>query len=144
MADTVYFGQFPTTILLQSSTTFNGEANTGTLTLTPGMYTFAPAAGGGLYSFHYNTIIVKQIEFGVSGGTLGTLTVTKVLSASNDGGTPIMSVVVATLNTSTPTYTQDIYLTAGEYLEFTSSGGSGTQQIGITSHEASYPFAGTR
>ena len=44
---TVYFGAKPTSIILQSSTQFNGTATTGAAALTQAIYTFAAQAGGG-------------------------------------------------------------------------------------------------
>ena len=135
MAATIkYFGRFPTTMVLQSSSNFDGTAQTGTPTLAPGIYTFPAQAGGGLYNFHEVPIEVKQIAY--SGG--GTCTVTKVVGPV---GAPVQSVVMATLSSGTPADQVQIYLSPGEALLFSSSGGT-NPVLSITAHEAAYASDG--
>ena len=80
----LYHGQRPSTIVMQSSSQFDGttaQSGTlalGTLVMTPGLYVFAPQAGGGLYNFHdlvggQQSITVLSISY--KGG--GTLTVSR-------------------------------------------------------------------
>jgi len=136
MAATIYyFGRFPTTIVMQSSTQFNGTAQTGTPVMSPGAYTFPVQAGGGLYAFHDLPIEVEQISF--SGGS--TCTVTKVVEDSN--GSTLQSTTLATLNSSNPIYNTKTFLTPNEYLTFSSSGGA-NPVVAITAHLASYAADG--
>lgn len=152
-----YFGRFPTDIIMQTNSSFNGTAQLAPPVLSPGQYTFPVQAGGGLYNFHTAPIEVKQIAYS---GT-GTLTVTKVLttkSFSTAQGTTypyvgpavegqavvtptttvLSSTVVATLSSSTPVFTGCILLSPNEYLSMSSTGGSGSPTVAVTAHLAEY------
>lgn len=125
-----YFGRFPTVIVFQGSSSFDGTAQTGTPTIAPGIYTFPLQAGGGLYNFHESPIQVKQIAY--SGG--GTCLVKKVING-------VQTVLIATLTTAAPVDFVDFYLAPAETLVITSSGDT-TPVITITAHEASYAADG--
>jgi hypothetical protein len=76
----IYFGASPTTIIFQSSTNFNGTAQTGTPTLSPGVYVFPVQAAGGLYNMHEllgNGDPITVLNINYTGG--GTLEVERVL-----------------------------------------------------------------
>lgn len=134
MAATIkYFGRFPTTVVLQSSTNFDGTAQTGTPAITPGVYTFPEQVGGGLYNLHEGPIEVKQIAY--SGG--GACLVTKVMSTTS----PAQEVLLATLDNTTPTDLTNFFLAPGEYLKITSSGAT-TPKITLTASEAAYSHDG--
>ena len=130
-----YFGRFPTTIVLQSSSNFDGSAQTGAPVITPGLYVFPVQAAGGLFAYHEDPIEIKQIAYAGS----GTLTVTKVVG--NPGGPTIMTSVVETVSGATPIILSNFFLSPGEYLTFSTSGG-GTKQVSVTSHMASYAADG--
>jgi hypothetical protein len=131
-----YFGRQPTTIVMQSSNAFDGTAQTGTPTISPGLYLFPVQAGGGLYNLHEETIEIKQVTF--DGG--GTLTVTKVVG---NPASPTTSTVVATLASNGQNLmanTTNIYLTPGEALKFT--GGSSNPKVCITASLADHSSDG--
>jgi hypothetical protein len=129
-----YFGRQPTTIVLQSSDQFNGTAQTGTPTITPGVYTFAPQSGGGLYNFHCapnpaGPVTVKQIAY--KGG--GTLTVKTVVAG--------IEVVIGTITSEGALFT-DISLSVNEALKFSTSGAT-NPVVAVTAHEATFCFEGS-
>lgn len=136
MAPTVkYFGRFPSVIFMQAVDEFDGTTLQGSVpTITPGLYTFAPQSGGGVFNFHEDPIEVKQICY--SGG--GTLTVTKVVGTPSS---PIASSVVATITGPAPVSFSNIYLSPGEYLKMVSSGGT-TPTISVTSQMAEHSSDG--
>lgn len=107
-----YFGKFITSIVLQCTDAFNGAAQTGTPVITPGVYTFPAQAGGGLFNYHDESIVVEQISY--TGG--GNLT---VIRAGAYG-----EVTIATVS-SNGTLNNHIHLTPGEWLKFTSVGSGG-------------------
>lgn len=82
MADPIisYFGQHPTTILLETTDGFSGTAQTGTPELSPGLYKFPPQSGGGLFDFHDDVIDIKNITFKGSGNLL----IKKVLKSGTE------------------------------------------------------------
>jgi hypothetical protein len=138
----VYFGRFPSVVVMQSTTNFDGTTpQSSPPVLSPGIYTFPPQAGGGVYAFHqgspgfYNStqmqIEVKQVAY--AGG--GTLTITKVVGIA--GQTPVMSSVVEVITSADPVNLSDLFLAPGEYLTFVSSGAT-NPQISITAHRAAY------
>ena len=133
MAATIkYFGRFPTLIVFQASSDMTGSAQTGTPTLSPGVYLFPVQAAGGLYNFHESPIEVEQISF--TGGS-GSLAISKVITSV------AQTVLVATLNSATPFYSNLLHLAPGEYLTFVTSGAT-TPVVGITAHEATYAADG--
>lgn len=135
MAATIkYFGRFPTTIVLCSSSQFNGSAQTSAPVLSPGVYTFPVQAGGGLYAFHDIPVEIKQVTY--SGG--GTCTITKAVGTV---GSPIQQTVLATLNTTTPVDYTNFYLSPGEHLLFSTTGAT-NPVLAITAHEATYAADG--
>jgi hypothetical protein len=127
MAATVqYFGRFPTVIVMQSSSQFDGTtAQSAAPVISPGVYTFPAQAGGGLYAFHQDPVEIKQIA--CSGG--GTVTVTKVVGTP--GSTPVMSSAIGSITGAIPANFTNLFLAPGEYLQFTSSG-STTPKVSIT------------
>ena len=136
MAATIYyFGRFPTTIVMQSNSQFNGTAQTGTPVISQGAYTFPVQAAGGLYDFHDVPVEVKQISY--SGG--GTCTVTKVVVDIN--GDVLQQAVVATLSSSTPIYNVNTYIDPNEYLTFSTSGAT-NPVVAITAQLAAYSADG--
>jgi len=63
-----YFGEQPTIIVMQTSSAFDGTTDqSADPTLSPGTYTFAPQAGGGLFNFHTDPVEVLNVE--MIGGT---------------------------------------------------------------------------
>jgi hypothetical protein len=158
-----YFGRFPTDIVMQSTNSFNGGAQTSLPTLSPGQYTFPAQAGGGLYWFHTEPVEVKQIAY--SGA--GTLTVKKVVTVPVASGvaqssppnlgigpanssqttqtitnTVLTSTTVATLTAAAPVFTGCIYLSTNEYLTMSSTGDSGSPTVAVTAHQAEYAADG--
>lgn len=129
-----YFGRFPTTIVMQSSSSFDGTAQTGAAVITPGLYIFPSQAGGGLYNFHDHPVEVKQIS--VSGG--GSVVVTQFVLDS--AGATVASSVVATLSGNTDTFFNNLILVPNVILKFT--GGSGTPKVTITASEAEFSHDG--
>lgn len=130
-----YFGRFPTTILMQSSSQLDGATlQAADPVITPGLYSFAAQAGGGVFAFHDEPIEIKQVAY--SGG--GTLTVTKVVGTP---GSPIMSSVVESITGSTPVSFSNLFLSPGEFLKFSSSGGT-NPQISVTSQLAAHSSDG--
>jgi len=126
----VYFGQHPSTIIMQSSTNFNGSAQTGTPTLSPALYVFPAQAGGGLYNFHdlvgcQESITILSISY--KGG--GSLQVNKVFNTVS--GTP--SLLVGTITSAGDlTFEEgDLTLAPGVDLTFVSSGGT-TPIVAVT------------
>jgi hypothetical protein len=131
-----YFGRFPTVIVMQSSSQFDGSSPQGSpAVISPGVYTFPAQAGGGVYAFHETPVEVKQIAF--AGG--GTLTVTKVIGVF--GGATVASSVIAVITGATPVDLTQFFLSPGEYLTMVSSGGS-NPVVSITAHEAAYSSDG--
>ena len=105
-----YFGQFPTTIVFQTSSGFNGTAQTATPQITPGVYTFPVQAGGGEYDLHDNTIRVEGVTFKGS----GTLTIKKSVAG--------LEASIGTITGGEGSYALDILVTPSESLKFYSSG----------------------
>lgn len=118
-----YFGNRPTTIVFQGSAAFDGTAQTGEPTLSPGLYVFPLQAGGGLYDFHEECIEVKQISYV---GT-GNLTVERVITQA---GSPVMTSLIATIGASDPMNLHNFFLNPGEALKFT--GGGASPKVSIT------------
>lgn len=121
----VYFGAKPTSIIMQSSTNFNGTAQTGSPTLSAGFYTFPAQAGGGLYNLHEKTgtgeqIVVLSITY--MGG--GTLTVQRAFSILNPGTPPMSPVGTISSSGDLTLSPGQLVLPPGEELVFTSSGGT--------------------
>lgn len=114
----VYFGLKPTTILMQTSSGFDGTAQTGTPTLSPGLYTFPIQAGGGLYGLHIEPITVHNITFKGS----GTLTIKKTIGTQE--------AVIGTIGSGQGEYAEDISLSPGESLKFASSGAGAVSVTG--------------
>ena len=119
----VFFGKNPSTIILQSSTNFDGTAQGTDPVITPGLYTFPAQAGGGLYNFHdfvgtQEAVSVQSISY--AGG--GTLTVKRKLQTA--AGTP--SITIGTVTTQGDLAFEDngLVLSFNEDLVFTSSGGT--------------------
>lgn len=106
----VYFGQHPTSIMLKSTNGFNGTAHTGTPALSPGLYSFEPQAGGGLYAFHTEPVDIKNIAFK---GT-GTLSIKKVF-----GG---QEAEIAKIENGQGEFFENFTLTPNEQLKFQCSG----------------------
>lgn len=105
-----YFGQFPTTIILRSSTDFDGTtAQSSDPVITPGLYTFPVQAGGGVYNFHTEGIEVQNITY--AGG--GTLSIYKVMAG--------ISALIKTITAQGESFDNTV-LNAGESLKFVSSG----------------------
>lgn len=105
----VYFGQYPTTISMQTSNAFNGGAQTGTPTLSPGHYEFPSQAGGGHYNFHTEPVDVKNITFK---GT-GTLSIRKVFRG--------VEAEIATIGNGAGEFFENTTLSPGESLKFYST-----------------------
>lgn len=131
-----YFGRFPTVILMQATGDFDGTTLQAVApVITPGLYTFAAQAGGGVFNFHEDPIEVKQIAY--SGG--GTLTVTKVVGVP---GTAVQSSVIASITGSGVTVSlSNIFVSPGEYLKFVSSGGTAAK-VSVTSQLAAHSSDG--
>lgn len=127
-----YFGRLPTTILMQTTDAFNGAVQAATPTITPGLYTFAPQAGGGLFAFHDEPVEIKQISYEGSGN----LTVTKFIGPV---ASPVTSSVIMTIASGTPVNFTNVCLSAGEFLKFTNSGAG---KVAVTSHCATYASDG--
>lgn len=122
-----YFGQNPTTIVMKSSSNFDGTTAQAALpVITPGLYTFPAQAGGGLYNFHEYPVDVMEVAY--KGG--GTLTINKILSS---GGT----VVVGTIAGTGVFFQESFSVMPGEVLQFVSSGGT-TPELAITAMETIY------
>lgn len=136
MAATIsYFGRFPTVIFMQATDEFDGTTlQASAPVITPGLYTFAPQSGGGVFNFHTDPIEVKQIAF--AGG--GTLTVSKVVGAP---GSPVMTSVVEIITGTAPVNFSNLYVSPGEYLKFVSSG-STSPQVTIVSQMAEHSSDG--
>ena len=130
-----YFGRFSSVIVMQSSSSFDGTTLQGSdPVITPGTYVFPAQAGGGVFNLHEDPIEVKQIAY--AGG--GTLTVTKVVGTL---ASPVMSSVVEVITGATPVNFSNLFLSPGELLQFTSSGGS-SPKISVTSQLAAHSSDG--
>lgn len=127
-----YFGSAPTTIIMQSSSNFDGSAQTGDPVITPGLYTFPAQAAGGKFDFHEEAVKVLNVVY--RGG--GTLTIKKVFKLIS--GTP--KATVGTVS-SEGAFNTVINLAPGEYLEFTSAGGT-NPMVEVTSQLAYVPSLG--
>jgi hypothetical protein len=122
----VFFGQMPTTIIMQSTTQFDGSTpQTINYPTNPvigqGSYVFAPQAGGGLYNFHDlvgTQLSITILSISYKGG--GTCTVSRLLS--NVSGTPSIQVGVITTQGDLVFETGDLTLAPFEDLTFVSSG----------------------
>lgn len=134
-----FFGQDPTTIVMRSSTSFDGTAQTGTPDITPGKYVFPVQAGGGLYNFHEGPIEVLNVFY--SGG--GTLTIKKRIVGGANPGPGDLDVDVDTISGSGDLAVLKMALSKGEYLVFTSSA-STNPIVSITAKESGNRYgAGT-
>lgn len=114
----IYFGASPTTIVMQSSSNFDGTEQTGTPALSPGLYTFPVQVGGGLYDMHEkvgNGDPITILSISYAGG--GTLTVKRKLEAAN------VSFQIGTVSTQGDlTFNPgELTLNEGEQLVFTSA-----------------------
>lgn len=129
MADPTYylFGGAPTTVIMQTSDNFNGAAYASSVvpTITPGLSTFPAQSGGGLMNFHKKPVKITNIYFADGGGTLA-ITLEY----------PTVSVPIATLNNSNPSYTTPIVIPVGSSLKFVSSGASSAKSITIMGIDA--------
>jgi hypothetical protein len=119
----VFFGKNPSTIILQSSTNFDGTAQGSDPAITPGLYTFPAQAGGGLYNFHdlvgtQEAISIQSISY--LGG--GTLTVKRKLQSAV--GTPTVTIGTVTTQGDLVFEDNSLVLPFHEDLVFTSSGGT--------------------
>lgn len=123
-----YFGSAPTTIELKSSDNFNGTAHTGVPVITPGKYTFAPQAGGGLFAFHEEVVRIQNITY--RGG--GTLTIKKT--------TPAGDALIATI-TAQGEFSQDTLLSPGDSIKFESVGAT-NPSVEVTSQTATTVWTG--
>jgi len=122
----VFFGQMPTTIVMQSTSQFDGTtpqtiSYPTNPVMSPALYVFAPQAGGGLYNFHdlvgtQESITILSISY--KGG--GSLAVSRYYS--NVAGTP--SIPVGTITTAGDLVfeTGDLTLSPYEDLTFISTG----------------------
>ena len=112
MADPIisYFGEYPTTMVMQTSSGFNGTAQTALPVITAAVYTFPAQAGGGLYAFHDNTVRVSAVTFK---GT-GTLTIKKTVGAQD--------ATLGSVTNGEGAYTTSIIVSPGESLKFFSTG----------------------
>ena len=120
-ATVVYFGQHPSTIVMQSSSNFDGTVQTGVPTITPALYVFPLQAGGGLYNFHslvgtQEPVSVLSISY--KGG--GTLTIKRQLSSL--AGTPMITVGQITTEGDLVFEEGDLTLSPNEDLIITSTG----------------------
>ncbi len=111
-----YFGQFPTTILFQTTSGFNGGAQTGAPVLTPGVYTFSAQPGGGHYNFHDHAVKIHGITFKGA----GSLVVKKDLSGQE--------AKIAEITSGEGERLGETILAPGESLKFYSTG-AGTLTI---------------
>ena len=119
-----YFGRLPTSIVMQSSTQFDGTtAQSAAAVITPGLYTFPVQALGGYYKFHNESVVVESIAY--TGA--GTLTVKRMFATG-------AGVVDATATADTLISTK-IRLTPGEWLEFVTTGAT-TPKLVITGRAA--------
>jgi hypothetical protein len=118
-----YFSSIPCTVILQTSSGFDGTAVTGTPTQGPGEWVFPAQAGGGLYNFHtvYGTPIrIQDISYQGS----GTCTVNQII---NGTATPI-----AALSGTAKELFNDLVLSGNTTLSFQSSGAG---QVAIVATE---------
>jgi len=118
-----YFGQLPTTIIFQTSDDFDGGPQLSLPVITPGEYTFPQQSGGGLYNFHEEAILIKNIEFVGSGSSTINMIIagvpTKIATLPDVGSDNLVA--------------RDVILTPGQWLSFTSSGGpTGPKKIAVT------------
>lgn len=121
----VYFGSAPTTIIMQNSSDITGVAYpAGTVPeIRSGIYEF-PSMDCGIYKFHDEPIIVKNISY--AGG--GTLTVTKHLVTTDAQiGKPA---IITTVD-----FQDDIVIGPGEYLKFVTSGAT-NPKVAVTGRVA--------
>ena len=117
----VYFGSFPTTIVLQCSAQMDGSAHTTFPVITPGVYTFPVQASGGLYDFHNrigNGEPVTILAVSYVGG--GTLTVNRVLTVASGTRTILIGTVAGAGELTFDE--KSLILSPGETLTFSTSG----------------------
>lgn len=119
----VYFGQYPSTVVLQSSDNMNGTAMTGTPVITPGVITFPVQSQGGLFKFHTEGVNVIGIDY--QGG--GTLTVKKMLSSG-----ALITIATQTGDGHVNLPGQMTSLMPGEALQFFTAGAT-TPTVAVTS-----------
>lgn len=111
----VFYGQFPTTIVLVSSDAFNGSAYTSTPTLSPGLYVFSTQAGGGLYDFHNRVGTQEPIDIkNITWKGTGTLTIKQILPGA-------IKATIGSITGGEGIFTQNITMSPSESLEFTSA-----------------------
>jgi hypothetical protein len=111
----VFFGQFPTTIVLVSSDAFNGTVHTGAPVITPGAYVFPTQTGGGLYNF--NTLVGTQEPIDIKNITwkgTGTLTIKQVLPGP-------VEATIGTITSDQGAFFTDLTISPAESIKFYSA-----------------------
>jgi hypothetical protein len=122
-----FFGAGPVSVVLSTSTTFNGTAQTGTPQLSPGLVSFPSQAAGGLFNFHKKSLIIKGITFSGTGGA--DIKITHPLLGATE-------VVVAQMTSNQSVFNLNIHLPAGASIKIITTSGSGPQVVMITAVEA--------
>lgn len=114
----LYFGEHPTTLVMETTSGFDGSApaSASPPTIKPGKVILPAEATSGLFNFHIYAIKIHNIIY--NGG--GNVTIKKFFKKADDT-TEVESTFTTTLNQTNP-LESPIILSPGEYLKFYSSG----------------------
>lgn len=124
------FGGSPVTVVMQTTSDFNGGTQSGTPTLSPGLAVYPAQTGGGLLR-HSRPLKITSIS--MSDGHNATIT---MIHAGVSAELPVGS-ITNTVRVLCGPYV----LPAGSQLKIVSSGGSAPKTISITAVEVG-PYAG--
>lgn len=110
-----FLGTESNTIIMQSSTNFDGTAQTSDPDLGGGIATFPVQVGGGLFNFHKRSAVaIENITFkGYVLSPAGVLTIKRVVNGTE--------IIIGTI-TNEGLFSSKIILAPGESLKFVSSG----------------------
>ena len=122
-----FFGAGPVSVMLSTSTTFNGTAQTGTPQISHGMVVYPSQAAGGLFNFHKKGLIIKSIVFSGTGKI--DLKITHPLMGATE-------VTVAQLDTNQRAANLNIHLPLHASLKVVTTNGNGPHAVVITAVEA--------